>query len=128
MESITEIILSFIAGMAFMRFSSWIIDLGYSTIMMKRSIKDCLTVLASSIQANIEAHEIKYNALEIAERPDKYIEFQKKVDKGQLVVLQKTIIRNFIASIPPKYNHLIHFDDWNSAMVYLDKQFKRSQR
>ena len=77
------------------------------------------------MKANIEAHEIKYNALEIAERPDKYIEFQREVDRQQLMVLQKTIIRNFIVSIPPSYKHLVQFDDWDSAMNYLTKHFKR---
>ena len=122
---ITYAILFFTSGLITSKLFSYLVDLGTRSIMMKNTIKDCLIVMASSIQANIEAHEIKYNALEIAERPDKYIEFQKKVDRGQLIVLQKTIIRNFIASIPPSYNHLVQFDDWDSAMNYLTKHFKR---
>ena len=96
---ITYAILFFTSGMITSKLFLYLIDLGTRSIMMKNTIKDCLTVMASSIQANIEAHEIKYNALEIAERPDKYIEFQREVDRQQLMVLQKTIIRNFYPSI-----------------------------
>jgi len=122
---VTHAIVFFFCGFIASKILSHFISVGENTILMKNTINDCLIVMASSIQTNIEAHEIKYNALEIAEKPEKYIEFQRKVDKGQIEVLQKTVIRNFLASIPPKYIYLAEFDDWDSAMAFLTKQIKR---
>jgi len=52
---------------------------------------------------------------------------REKVDKQQLKTLQKTIIRNFILNVPSKYGHLIKFNDWDSAMSYLNEELKRRQ-
>jgi hypothetical protein len=121
----TYLAIFFILGAIAATMMSRLTNLGQRSLLMRNTIKDCLIVMASSIQTNIEAHEIKYNALEIAEKPEKYIEFQRKVDKGQIKVLQKTVIRNFIASIPPSYNYLVGFHDWDSAMSYLTKEIER---
>ena len=88
-------ILFFIGGVLTCTLYNRLVNLGHTTILMKNTINDCLIVLASTVQTQIEAHELKYIALEIAERSDKYIEFQKQIDKSQLITLQKTLIRNF---------------------------------
>ncbi len=127
MEQVTYIFLSFVCGMIFMRFFSWVMQLGNSAIAMKNTINDCLLVMSANMQIAIESYEIKYHALKIAERDDKYIDFQKQIDKQQLKTLQKTIVRNFILSVPSRYNHLVKFHDWDSAMSYLNEELKRRQ-
>lgn len=121
---LVNIAMIFISGIIVSVVLNRMTRMGQSAIMMKKTILDCLVVMASSIQAQIEAYEMKYHALEIAERPDKYIEFQKKVDQQQLRTLQKTLIRNFIVSIPSEYSFLVKFHDWESAMAYLTTQLK----
>jgi len=118
-------ILFFISGVIAHMLYNRIVNLGYTAIMMKNTIDDCLIVLSSSIQTNIESHELKYLALEIAGRQDKYVEFQKQVDRSQLVTLQKTLIRNLRASVPRKYDYLIEFNDWDTAMSYINKKFNK---
>ena len=125
MGEATYIIISFFAGLFFARLWHSIVSLGQASIMMKRTIDDCLLVMANNVQSAREAYEIKYYALEVAERDDKYIDFQKKVDQQQLGLLQKTIIRNFIANVPKQYSHMVNFHDWQTAMDCLTKELKR---
>jgi len=125
MEQATYIFLSFACGMIFMRLFSWIMQLGNSAIAVKNTINDCLLIMSASMQTAIESYEIKYHALKIAEKDEKYIDFQKQIDKQQLKTQQKTIVRNFILSVPSNYGHLIKFHDWDSAMSYLNEELKR---
>ncbi len=127
MDQIIHIILSFTAGIFFMYFLSVIMALGHSVTVIRQAIYDCLIIMSANIQAAYESYEIKYHALEIAERDDKYIDFQRKVDKQQLDTMRKSIIRNFIVTVPPKYRYLVEFHDWDSAMLYLTKEIKRRQ-
>ena len=125
MEQIIYIFLSFVSGILFMRLYAWAMRLGNSAMAMKSTINDCLLVMSVNIQAAIEAYEIKYHALSIVEKDEKYIDFQKNVDKQQLKTLQRTIVRNFISSIPTQHGYLVKFHDWDSAMSYLDEELKR---
>jgi hypothetical protein len=125
MDQLLYIIISFFAGVVMTRLWHSLLRLGHNSIMMTRTINDCLLIMANNAQAAQESYEIKYAALELVESGDKYIDFQKKIDKQQLQTVQKTIIRNFINSVPSKYEHLIKFSDWDSAMSYLTDQLKR---
>jgi len=125
MDQLLYIVISFFAGVAMTRLWHNLLRLGYNSIMMTRTINDCLLMMANNAQTAQESYEIKYAALELIDRDDKYIDFQKKIDKQQLQTVQKTIVRNFINSVPPKYGHLVKFSDWDSAMSYLTDQLKR---
>lgn len=98
--------------------------MGYSAMIMKVVINDCLKVLMNNVQSAYEANELKHHALQIANADEKYIDFQKKVDQQQLNSLKVSILRNFINSIPTKYNYLIKFEDWDSAMAYLTETLR----
>jgi len=108
-----------------MHFVAWILQLGNSAIAVKNTIRDCLQIMSVNMQAAVETHEIKYHALEMSNKDNRYIEFQKKIDKQQLRTLQKTIIRNFILSVPTRYEYLLKFNDWETAMSYLNEDLKR---
>ena len=91
---------------------------------MKKTVFDCLLVIARNVQAVYDIHELKNLALEIAGKDEKFIDFQKKLDQKELKSLKNTIIRNFINSVPPKYDNIIPFSDWDSAMLYLETEIK----
>jgi len=95
--------------------------------MIKKTMIDCLLMLAQNIQSVYEVNSIKQEAWKLMERDEKYIEFQKAVDKREITSLQNTVIRNFINSVPPRYNHLIEFRDWASALKYIDKIIKEEK-
>ena len=123
----TTLAFSFLMGALFAMFLNYLINTGYAVIMMKRAISDCLLFMAKSLQEVYEIKYLKEEALKIAGRDDKYIEWQKRIDEKEIQSIKRTCIRNFINSIPPRYNHLIKFHDWNTAMNYIDKIIKEEK-
>ena len=126
-EITVDTLLVFCLGFAFSMVCNLLFGIGSSVNLVKETMNDCLLIMAKNIQTAYQSNKIKYYALRIAEKDEKYIEFQKKVDSEQLVSLQNTIIRNFINSIPTKYNHLIKFSDWESAIKHLNFTIKKDQ-
>ncbi len=120
MELTYNTFVAFCCGFAFAYLWFRLVSLGQTIIMVKTTINDCLLIMAKNIQTAYESNELKYHAMEIANKDSKYIEFQKKVDNSQLLSLQNTIIRNFINSIPTRYSRLVKFSDWKTAMSHLD--------
>tara|TARA_B100001123_G_C14335576_1_gene640927 strand:+ start:74 stop:403 length:330 start_codon:yes stop_codon:yes gene_type:complete len=100
---------------------NYLIKTGSTIVMMRTAMNDSLLVLARNIQDVYEIKYLKEEAMKIAGRDDKYIEWQARIDKRQIESLKTTCIRNFINSVPSRYNHLVKFNDWNSAMEYIDK-------
>ena len=46
-------------------------------------------------------------AFEMIERDEKYIDFQKLVDEGEMKSVKNTLIRNYINSVPSRFNNLV---------------------
>lgn len=128
MEFTTDTLLIFCLGFTISMVCNLLLGVGNSVRLVKETMNDCLLMMAKNIQTAYQSNEIKYHALQIAEKDEKYIEFQKRVDNEQLISLQNTIIRNFINSVPTKYNHLIKFSDWKSAIDYLNSTIKKDQQ
>lgn len=82
-------------------------------------------VVAKNVQSVYEINELKYISLEMSGKDERFIEFQKTQDKLELSSLRNTIIRNFVNAIPPRYDKYVPFNDWGSAMDYLDKEIKK---
>ena len=83
--------------------------------------------MAKSLQEVYDLKHLKEEALKISGKEEKFIEWQSKVDKREIESLKRTCIRNFINAVPPKYNHLVKFHDWDSAMEYIDKIIKEEK-
>tara|TARA_E500000331_G_C16882331_1_gene551048 strand:- start:102 stop:497 length:396 start_codon:yes stop_codon:yes gene_type:complete len=126
MEGISFLILLlvFVCGILFNVIWGQALGLGYGLVSFQNSITDALLMLTKNIQATYEIQQLKHLHYELLERDEKYIEFQKKIDEREITSLKNTVVRNYINSVPPRYNHLIKFNDWNSAMLYLDKSLK----
>ena len=127
MENFTSLTIAFIGGMVFYGMWNYLVNLGSTIVMMKAAMKDCVLVLAKNIQTTYELNYIKQEVWKLSGRDEKYIEFQKKIDERELASMKNTAIRNFINSIPPRYNHLVDFHDWESAMEYIDKIIKEGK-
>ena len=128
MENALYYFLIFIFGVLFNSFFGFIYGLGHSTLMIKRAISDSLLVMAKNIQSVYEINQLKYMALEMAGKDERFIQFQKSLDEKELSSMRNTVIRNFLNSIPPKYDNIIPFHDWVSAMEYLDKTIKEAKQ
>ena len=120
----TSFIIVFLSGVLFHVIWNALINMGYTIIMMKSAMKDCVMFMAKNLQNVYEIKYLKEEALRLAGRDEKYIEWQKKIDEKEIRSLKTTCIRNFINAMPPKYNHLIKFHDWDSAMEYLNNANK----
>ena len=100
------------------------VGLGYGLATFQSSVADTLLMLSKNMHASYEIQQLKYMHYELVERDTKYIEFQKAFDERELRSLRNTIIRNYINAIPPRYNSVVKFHDWDSAMSYLNKLLK----
>ena len=118
---------AFLFGVAFHIVWNWLVNTGYTIIMMKRAINDCVVFMAKNLQNVYEIKYLKEEAMRLAGRDEKYIEWQARIDEKEINSLKTTCIRNFINAIPPKYNHLIKFHDWETAMEYIDKTVKEAR-
>ena len=127
MSSYADLFIAFLSGLCVHILWSYLINLGYTVMMFKSVIKDSLIFLTKNMQSVYEINYIKEQSWRLAERDEKYIEFQKRIDRTEMVSIQNTVIRNYINSIPPKYNNLIKFHDWDSAMEYIDKIIKEGK-
>jgi hypothetical protein len=119
--------LSFLLGVLFHMLWNWMVNTGYTIIMMKAAINDCVIFMAKSLQDVYEIKYLKEEAMRLVNRDEKYIEWQSILHEKEIRSLKTTCIRNFINAIPPKYNHLIEFHDWQSAMEYIDKVIKEGK-
>jgi hypothetical protein len=120
----TSFIIAFLSGVLFHVVWNALINMGYTIIMMKSAMKDCVMFMAKNLQNVYEIKYLKEEAMRLAGRDEKYIEWQRKIDEKEIRSLKTTCIRNFINALPPKYNHLIKFHDWDSAMEYLNNANK----
>jgi len=123
----TSLMAGFCFGIAFHITLNHLINAGYCVIMIKSAIKDCVVLMAKNLQNVYEMKYLKEEAMRLAGRDEKYIEWQRKVDEREIDSLKRTCIRNFINTVPPKYNYLITFHDWNTAMEYIDKTVKEAK-
>ena len=119
--------LIFLGGIIFNVMWGQLVGLGFGMATFQNSVTDTLLMLSKNMQATYEIQQLKYMHYELVGRDTKYIEFQKEIDKKELISLQNTVIRNFINSVPNKHNHLVEFHDWDSAMEYINKVIKEGK-
>jgi len=127
MGDIFYLFIAFVCGMIFNATWGYILGTGYGFLIFKRATTDCLLLLTKNIQSIYEIQQLKYMSLEMIDRDEKYIEFQKSIDEKELNSLKNTIVRNYINSVPPKYNSIVPFHDWSSAMSYLNEVLKTGE-
>ena len=127
MEDILYLLIAFTCGIVFNIFWGYTLGLGYGVMAFRRAMADILFILAKNVQSVYEIQKLKYMCYDVLERDSKFIEFQKQIDEKEIKSLKNTLIRNFINSVPPRYNSLVEFRDWDSAMDYFNTALKERQ-
>ena len=127
MEGIVSYLSVFCMGIILNMLWNYLHAAGSAIVLTKSAMDDMLLVLAKNMQSVYEIHQLKYYAFEMIEKDEKYINFQRNLDERDLDSLKSLVVRNFINSIPPKYNSLIEFHDWNSAMDYINTKIKQTE-
>jgi len=121
MIDLLYLFLAFLCGIVFNITWGYLLGLGYGAIAFRTAMIDTLLVLAKNIQSVYEIQQLKHQSYELLNRDEKYIEFQKQIDEKETRSLKNTIIRNYINSIPSRYNNMVQFHDWDSAMNFYNK-------
>jgi len=127
MEDTLYLLTAFFCGILFNVFWGYTIGLGYGVMAFRRSMIDILYIFARNVQSVYEIQKLKYMCYDILERDEKFIEFQKQIDEKEIKSLKNTLVRNFVNSVPGRYEHLIQFRDWDSAMEYFNTALKETQ-
>ena len=127
MEEYILYIAAFVTGILFNALWGYLYGLGSSILIVKVAMLDALLILAKNIQTVHEIGQLKIMALEMANKSEKEIDFQKSVNSSEISSLKNTVIRNYINCVPPKYNHLVNFHNWDTAMEYLNNELQKEQ-
>jgi len=127
MGEILHLLLAFLFGIAFHIFWNYILGIGYGVMAFRTTMVDTLFILAKNIQSAYEIQQLKYMSYELLQRDEKFVEFQRSIDEKEMKSLKDTVIRNYINSVPSKYNSLIKFHDWETAMEYFNTALKERQ-
>ena len=117
----------FICGILFNVAWGYALGLGYGINVFQMAMINSLLLLAKNIQSVVEIQQLKYMSYEMLDRDEKYIQFQKHIDSKELDSLKNSLIRDYINSIPAKYNYMIKFHDWDSAMSHLNNLLKEKK-
>ena len=121
----TNYFIMFMIGFVSHMVWAYVLNLGYCVVMVKELTDDILKLVAKSAQTTHHVYELKYLFLKEAGKSEEQVEYEKKIDQIQLKSVQDTIIRNVLTNYPPKYTHLLKFDDWDSAMKHLTEVIKK---
>ncbi len=124
METFFYTSLIFICGMVFNSLWGYTLGLGYGMNTFHTCMINSLLLLSKNVQSVYEIQQLKHMSYEMHNKDEKYIRYQKYVDQKELDSLKNSLIRDYINSIPSKYNHMIKFHDWDSAMSYLNNILK----
>ena len=127
MEEYSTFFIGLMAGVIIIRIWDYLYATGAIVLAVKSCIKDSAIMIAKNVQSVQEVNHLKYIALEMSDKDEKYIQFQKAMDTRELHSMKNTTIRNFINSIPPKYNHLVPFSDWGTAMDYINAELQKQK-
>lgn len=127
METIFYMFIIFVCGIIFNATWGYMLGLGYGMNAFQMAMVNSLLLLAKNVQSVTEIQQLKYMSYEILDRDEKYIEFQKMIDEKELNSLKNSLIRDYINTIPAKYNYMIKFHNWDTAMSYLNNLLKEKR-
>jgi hypothetical protein len=126
-EEYSTFFIGFIAGIIILRIWDYLYATGTIVLSVKTCIKDSILMIAKNVQSVYEINNLKYIALKMSNKDEKYIQFQKALDTRELNSMKNTIIRNFVNSIPIKYSHLVPFSDWGTAIDYINAELQKQK-
>tara|TARA_R110000851_G_scaffold86419_1_gene187697 strand:+ start:133 stop:513 length:381 start_codon:yes stop_codon:yes gene_type:complete len=108
--------LFFITGWLAHAVVAYVLSLGSSVMLFQRTIEDSLLVVGRTYEGYVVAREYKMEHLRLAGKSDKELEIERKMDATTMASIQATLIRNILHNVPSKFEGLIRFNDWDSAM------------
>ena len=65
--------------------------------------------------------------MEEAKRSEQNIVAQKYIDQLNLSGVKKTIMRNYVASFPPSYHHVMEYSTWDELEDYVNSVVRQKK-
>ncbi len=119
--------LVFIAGILVTKLLGSILSIGFSALVLKNAHDDCVRLIGQMSQTVFEIQQIKTMEMHRLGKSDKEIEISNTLSEYNLQPLKEAMVKNFLNTFPKKYEGLVKFSDWESAMAYLDELIKEDR-
>lgn len=121
------IIISFLAGFVTHRILIGIYDLGQIGLYIREVEKNALVMLASVAESVAYIQQIKLNTMKDLDLPETTIKKTRDIDNYNFDAWKNAAVSNLLAAYPEKYKSHARYVDWRSAMVFLDKIYKKDR-
>lgn len=118
----------FAFGAATYRLVSAFIELGQIGLYVREAEKNALVMLATVAESIAYIQTIKYNTMKELELSENTIKITKNVDDYNFDKWKNAAISNLLAAYPEKYRSFTRYVDWATAMVLLNKIYKRGHK
>ena len=115
-------------GMILYRLIAGFYDLGQIGLYIKEAEKSALIMLATAAEAVAYIQMIKYNTLKDLKIPENTIVTTINVDDYNFNAWKNSAVSNLLAAYPEKYKSIAGYVDWETAMEFLDKIYKKKNK
>lgn len=111
----------FLCGMGVVLLYSYVMTLGYCVNVVMQTQQSCAAMFTVSEEGLQEVLELKYIAMHEAKRSEQNIKAQRHIDKTNIDSMKKSIMRNYVATFPKSYGHLMEYSSWNELEEYVNR-------
>lgn len=123
----TEIFLAFVAGILVTKILGGLVSLGFSVLIMKQCRDSFLRIAGHASQTLYEIQQMKILEMHRMNKSKNEIEISTSISEHNMKIMRDVMIRGFMNAFPKKYEDLIGFSDWDSAMQCLDELIKKER-
>jgi hypothetical protein len=123
-----EYFICFLLGMVFMYIFSSIMAVGHSVVTLQEVQKSVAALFLVCEQGIQETLQLKYLAMEEANRSEQNITAQKYIDQMSLDSVRKTVMRNFLRTFPSRYENLLEYKTWEEMESYVNNLVKKGEK
>ena len=123
----TEIFLAFVAGVLVTKLLGGLLSVGLSALVLTEARNGFLRVVGHVSQILYEIQQLRVMEMHRMKKSEKEIEISTSISEHNLRTLREMMIRGFMNAFPKKYEQLIGFSDWDSAMLCLNELIKEER-
>ena len=123
-----EYFICFLSGVVFMYILSSVMAVGHSVLTLQEVQKSVAAMLLVCEQGIQETLQLKYLAMEEANRSEQNITSQKYIDQMSLDSVRKTVMRNVLRTFPSRYENLLQYKTWEEMENYINDLVKKGEK
>jgi hypothetical protein len=123
-----SMLLGLTIGAVIYRIISSFIELGQTGLYVREAEKNALVMLACVAESIAYIQTIKYSTMKDLDLPENTIKTTKNIDDYNFDKWKNSAISNLLAAYPERYRSFPRYVDWSTAMVLLNKIYKRGHK